>query len=97
MSRKLSAKDKAFEQEKLKLRREIKNLKDKIRYLESELEKEILISNHYEELLDELEKEFKEHYNMSSEEFMQHVQRENRCFESLSMIHSLMGGVTSTR
>ena len=87
--RQLSAKDRAFEKERLKFRQEIKSLKDKIDYLEKELHKEILIKEYYDECIEELEAEIKSHYSMTKEEFMQHVQRERKSSEALDKIIQL--------
>lgn len=87
--RQLSAKDKAFEKERLKFRQEINSLKERIRCLEEELRKETMIKEYYDDCIKELEVEIKNHYDMTKEEFMQHVQRERKSSEALDKMIQL--------
>lgn len=87
--RQLSAKDKAFEKERLKFRQEINSLKERIRCLEEELHKETMIKEYYEDCINDLESEIKSHYDMTKDEFMQHVQRERKSSEALDKMIQL--------
>lgn len=93
--RKLSAKDRAFEIERLKYRKEINTLKERIRSIEEELHKETMIKEYYEDCINDLESEIKNHYNMTREEFIEHVKRERKgseALEKLIQLGKIVGG-----
>lgn len=71
MPRELSAKDKAFEKEKLKLRKQIADAEHKAKYWRLECEKEIAMREYYEKLCDTLEAQL----DIPRAELLAHIKR----------------------
>lgn len=89
MGRPLSAKDKAFQMERQRLNKTI----DSWRQL-AEARNELIAAKDekikaLEDLVAELQHQIEVHFNMSAEEFAEHVAREKKCSESLNILTSL--------
>lgn len=89
MAKALSAKDKAFMEEKTKLkkqhRQEVAELGSRILTLDKENQELKAKVQKLEKLIAEYEK----HSSMSAEEFAEHVAREQKCSESMEIFMSL--------
>ena len=91
MAKELSAKDKAFQEEKMKLRRQADMWRSAYTLEQqrvTELEKQI---NQLNATINTLTKEIESHFNMSVEEFAAHVSREKKANQALEMLFSLRG------
>lgn len=89
MGRPLSAKDKAFQMEKQRLNKQIaswRQLAEARNEMIAAQEKKIKA---LEDLVAELQHQIEVHFNMSAEEFTEHVVREKKCSESLNTLISL--------
>ena len=89
MGRPLSAKDKAFQMERQRLNKTI----DSWRQL-AEARNELITAKDekikaLEDLVAELQHQIEVHFNMSAEEFAEHVAREKKSSESLNVLMSL--------
>jgi len=89
MARTLSAKDKAFMEEKARLkkqhRQEVAELGSRILTLDKE-NQELKAEN---QKLKQLIAEYEKHFSMSCEEFAEHVAREQKASQSLEVLMSL--------
>lgn len=89
MGRPLSAKDKVFQMEKQRLNKQIESWRQL-----AEARNELIAAKDekikaLEDLIAELQHQIEVHFNMSAEEFTEHVAREKKCSESLNTLMSL--------
>lgn len=89
MGRPLSAKDKVFQMEKQRLNKQIESWRQL-----AEARNELIAAKDekikaLEDLIAELQHQIEVHFNMSAEEFTDHVAREKKCSESLNTLMSL--------
>ena len=89
MARTLSAKDKAFMEEKTKLK---KQHREQVAELGARI---LTLDKENKELKDKVQKmekliaEYEKHSSMSADEFAEHVARERKCSESMEVLMSL--------
>jgi hypothetical protein len=78
MGRNMSAKDIAFDKERLEFRKKIKALEDQAEYWRLEFEKEEIIRKHDEEIIEECESKIKEltdQIGIPKEELLSNIER----------------------
>lgn len=89
MGRPLSSKDKAFQMEKQRLNKQIESWRQL-----AEVRNELIAARDekikaLEDLIAELQHQIEVHFNMSAEEFAEHVAREKKSSESINTLMSL--------
>lgn len=91
---KKSAKDLAFDRERIKLKNQIKQLEDRIRYWQAECEKEVIIREHSEQIIEMLEaenKELAEKIGIPLEDLRQMINDKKKGREAAEAVAGLLG------
>ena len=84
-----SAKDLAFDRERLKFRQEIQDLKHEVTYWKAEANKNLEIANHYESIISVLETQI----GIPKEELLEHIARSKKINETLLPLLNFTRGV----
>ena len=91
MGRVLSAKDKAFQQERQRLMKEAENYRQLVITRDGQLyEKDKKIAE-LEKTIANLHKQIEDHFHMTPEQFDEHIHRDMRGVEAIEFLRSMTG------
>ena len=93
MGRILSAKDKAFQEERLRLMRKAEEYRQLVIKRDGQLYEAEKKIKELEKTIAELHKEIKEHYDMTPAEFAEHVNRDMRGIEAIEFLRAMSRGI----
>ena len=91
MGRILSAKDKAFQQERQRLMKQISYWRDMVIEKNIQLSKDELKIMELEQQIVELHKQIEEHFHMTPEQFDEHIHKDMRGVEAIEYLRSMTG------
>lgn len=96
MRRQLSAKDKAFQQERQRLMKQISYWRDMVIEKNIQLSKDELKIMELEQQIANLHKQIEEHFHMTPEQFDEHIHKDMRGIEAVEFLKSMttrLGGI----
>jgi hypothetical protein len=91
MSKILSAKDKAFQQERQRLMKQAESYRQLVITRDGQLYEKDKKIEELEKKVADLRKQIEEHFHMSAEEFAAHVSREKKANQAFELLFSLRG------
>ena len=91
MGRILSAKDKAFQQERQRLMKQISYWRDMVIEKNIQLSKDELKIMELEQQIAELHKQIEEHFHMTPEQFDEHIYKDMRGIEAIEYLRAMTG------
>lgn len=91
MKRKLSAKDKAFQEERMRLMRETEKYRQLVIARDKQLYERDKKIEELEKTNKLLEEKIQEHLKMTPEEFVEHINRDMRGIEAIEFLKSMTG------
>lgn len=91
MAKVLSAKDKAFQEERQRLMKQIESYRRLVITRDDQLYEKDKRINELEKKVADLNKQIENHFNMTPEEFAAHASREKKARQALEMLFSLRG------
>jgi uncharacterized protein with PIN domain len=91
MSKILSAKDKAFQQERQRLIKQAESYRRLVITRDDQLYEKDKRIDELEKKVADLRKQIEEHFHMSAEEFAAHVAREKKTHQAFEVLFSLRG------
>jgi hypothetical protein len=91
MGRVLSAKDKAFQQERQRLMKQISYWQDMVVEKNIQLSKDELKIMELEQKIADLYKQIEDHFHMTPEQFDEHIHRDMRGVEAVEYLRAMTG------
>ena len=91
MGRQLSAKDKAFQQERQRLMKQAESYRQLVITRDDQLYKRDKKIEELEEKIAELYKQIEEHFHMTPEQFAEHIHKDMRGVEAFEYLRSMTG------
>lgn len=91
MGRVLSAKDKAFQEERMRLMKQAENYRQLVITRDDQLYKRDKKIEELEKKIAELYKQIEEHFHMTPEQFDEHIHRDMRGVEAIEYLRAMTG------